>query len=169
MVEQYLRHYVDKEQSNWDLLLHSAMLAINNTVSSATGYAPADLVYGRLARTPPADMLLRLYHGMHTPTDDTQEERTLLTRKLAHQMQQHVLDALSNARIALQAAANRMAAMSATNRDERMFSVGERVLVSARNIRLKGCKKFLPKWIGPYPITRVVSNVAYTVHSGAVA
>ena len=45
------------------------------------------------------------------------------------------------------------------------FEAGDRVLLSTRNLNLKGpakgSKKLLPKWVGPFQVTKWVNKVAY--------
>jgi hypothetical protein len=49
------------------------------------------------------------------------------------------------------------------SRRELTFQVGDRVLLKTNNLKLKtnGSRKLLPKWIGPFPIVKVVNKVAY--------
>ena len=43
------------------------------------------------------------------------------------------------------------------------FSVGDEVLLSTKNISLKGLgvRKLLPKWVGPFKVSKQVGKVAY--------
>jgi hypothetical protein len=43
------------------------------------------------------------------------------------------------------------------------FKVGDKVLYSTKNAGLKStlCRKLLPKWIGPFSVTKVINEVAY--------
>jgi hypothetical protein len=46
VLAEYLRHYVNEDQTNWDEWISYAMYVYNTTVHSATGYTPFELVYG---------------------------------------------------------------------------------------------------------------------------
>ena len=48
-------------------------------------------------------------------------------------------------------------------RREVIYQVGDQLLLSTKNVRLKspGAKKLLPKWIGPYKVTHKIGKVAY--------
>jgi len=73
----------------------------------------------------------------------------------------HRLVALSKKN--LQAAQDRYKHYADTKRTDIELRVGQQVLLSTRNLALKdlGTKKFLPKFIGPFAITRIVNKVAY--------
>jgi hypothetical protein len=43
---EYLRHYINEDQTNWDEWVPYAMYVYNTTTHSATGYTPFELVYG---------------------------------------------------------------------------------------------------------------------------
>jgi hypothetical protein len=49
---EYLRHYVDKNLSNWDHLLPYAFFVYNSTEYSSTNFQPYALVYGRTLEIP---------------------------------------------------------------------------------------------------------------------
>uniref|UniRef100_A0A2S2QET3 RNA-directed DNA polymerase n=1 Tax=Sipha flava TaxID=143950 RepID=A0A2S2QET3_9HEMI len=49
---EYLRHYVDKNLSNWDHLLPYAFFVYNSTEHSSTNFQPYALVYGRTLEIP---------------------------------------------------------------------------------------------------------------------
>lgn len=48
-------------------------------------------------------------------------------------------------------------------RRQALFNVGDRVLLSSRNIAMKtpGTNKLLPKYLGPFPVSEVLSPVTY--------
>lgn len=48
----YLRAYTEREQSNWHKYLKFATFTYNNTVNSATGFAPNELVLGHMIELP---------------------------------------------------------------------------------------------------------------------
>lgn len=60
-------------------------------------------------------------------------------------------------------AQQRQKAYADRNRREVTLKVGDKVLLSTRNLQLKnkGTKKLLPKWVGPFVITQCVGSVAY--------
>jgi hypothetical protein len=51
---EYLRHYVNADQTNWDEWLDYATFTYNTTPHSTTGLTPFELIYGRKADLPSA-------------------------------------------------------------------------------------------------------------------
>lgn len=49
---EYLRHYINEEQTDWDEWLPYAMFTYNTTPHTATGYTPFELLYGHQAALP---------------------------------------------------------------------------------------------------------------------
>jgi hypothetical protein len=47
-IEDFLRHFGDENQSDWDTLLPFASFAFNNSVHESTGCTPFHLNYGHL-------------------------------------------------------------------------------------------------------------------------
>jgi hypothetical protein len=65
--------------------------------------------------------------------------------------------------VCLQVAQQRQKAYADTHRREMKLSVGDQVLLSTKNIKVKtaGTHKLLPKWLGPFKVTKCVNDVAY--------
>ena len=81
----------------------------------------------------------------------------------ANEFAQRVSAALSQARDSLAAAQARIKRNADELRRELTFSVGDEVLLSSKNIRLKtaGTRKLLPKFLGPYTVLKRIRNLAY--------
>jgi len=47
VLAEYLRHYVNEDQTNWDKWVPSATYVYNITVLPATGFTPFELLFGR--------------------------------------------------------------------------------------------------------------------------
>jgi hypothetical protein len=78
---------------------------------------------------------------------------------------QQLADAVKTAKVALEQAQNRAKTYANQHRREVNFDVGDRVLVSTKNLKLKVRKdtKLLPKYVGPVTIVRRIGPVAYKV------
>ena len=70
---------------------------------------------------------------------------------------------LARARTCLSQAQARQKQAADQHRQDVTFVVGQHILLSTKNLALKspGTKKLLPKFIGPFPITARVGEVAY--------
>jgi hypothetical protein len=81
----------------------------------------------------------------------------------AQEFVQQMRDAHHKAAQCLKSAQQRQKAYTDQKRREVEFQVGQKVWLSTKNITLKmvGSPKFLPKFIGPFPISQKVNQVAY--------
>jgi hypothetical protein len=52
VLSEYLRHFICKEQNNWDTLLPTATFVYNTTPHTQTKYCPFELVFGRKPSIP---------------------------------------------------------------------------------------------------------------------
>jgi hypothetical protein len=124
-------------------LLPAAKFAVNNSKNESTGETPAFLVQGQ--------------HPL-TPVTIQTDSAVPAARLFASQLQQTIL----NVQHSLHKAQDRQKAYADRHRREVKYNVDEQVLLSTRNLAFKavGTRKFLPKFIGPFPITQVVGNAA---------
>lgn len=145
VLEDMLRQYVSPAQDDWDEHLDMAEFAVNNSYQSSIRTMPFEMVYGKLPYTPISmDQRMR---GAN-PASDT----------LAERLQEN----LQNACKKLEAAQQRMREYADRHRRDVQFAVGDMVLLSSKNITLKGAqsRKLLSKWLGPYRIKDLVGPVA---------
>lgn len=143
MVEEYLRHFVSAEQDDWDELLPLAEFALNDSYQESIGTTPFYLTYGQHPNRPAV--------------------RTLTNAPGANDWVSNIDSAIKRAKSKVQAAQQRQKAYANQKRRELELEVGQEVLLSTKNIRLKvpGTQKLLPRFIGPFPITKRVGQVAY--------
>jgi hypothetical protein len=143
-LEEMLRHYVSPNQDDWDLKLPCAEFAVNNAVKQATGFPPFYLNYGRHPRGP-------VTVSMDTNIPAANEFVTGLNK------------AISQAKDSLISAQASMKRNADSHRRDLEFAVGEQVLLSSKNLRLKtmGTKKLLPRFIGPFVILKRIGKLAY--------
>jgi hypothetical protein len=144
-LEQMLRMFVGPRQDNWDELLPVLEFACNNAVHDSTGYTPFVLNSGRHPATP----LERGTARVQVPAvkDFTAAQRAALVDAKAH----------------LLAAQQRQKSYADTARRELTLAVGAEVLLSTKHLRLKvpTARKLLPRFIGPFRVSRRVGEVAY--------
>ena len=144
VVEEVLRSFVNPTHTNWDTLLPFVAFSINNAKCDATGETPFFLNTGTHPRTfnstfvssgvlPVLDSVLGSLHN-------TLEEVKMLYRK----------------------AQDRNRENANSKRRDHCFKVGDQVLLSTKNLKFSvGVRKFHPKYVGPFTITRQINDVAF--------
>ena len=72
-------------------------------------------------------------------------------------------EAVEAAKAAWASAQDRQAQYANQKRRDVTYKVGDSMLLSTKNIRLKnpGAKKLLPRWIGPYKVVKKVNKAAF--------
>jgi hypothetical protein len=138
-LETYLRHFVSVRLNGWDTLLSRVEFAHNAVVNETIRAAPSKLTYGYHPRTPVGEVV-KVVH----PTSAAFVER--------------FQSSLSLARKCLIAAQQRQKAFVDKRRVEKVWKVGDKVLLSTKYLNLKHSKtsrKLLPKWIGPFEVVQV--------------
>ena len=80
-------------------------------------------------------------------------------------MLKNMHEAIADAKSCLQAAQQRQKAHADLHRRDVEFNIGDLVLLSTKNITMKmvGSSKLMPKYVGPFPVTRQVNKVAYKI------
>ena len=145
VLEEYLRHYVNPSQDDWDEWLSMAEFSYNNSVHEATKETPFFLNYGM--------------HPLLPGAVRTQAKPVPAAKEFAEMMKQII----SNAKEKLEAARKRAARNANPARREAFFSVGDMVLLSSKNITMQtpGTNKLLPKYLGPFKVLEALSPVSY--------
>ena len=142
VVADTLRNYCDQAQTYWDEHLPIVEFAINNSTSSATEQTPFYLNYGFHPRTPAVRML----------DPDTPAARNCVERFESR---------MSRAKKCLQAARERMKAIYDRGHRPQTFVVGDKVLLSTKNLTFSSPRKFMPKFLGPFEVTKSIGEQAY--------
>lgn len=155
ILEDYLRHYVGGRQTDWDKHLCEAEFAYNNTYNQSINTTPFRLTFGQ-------DPVIPFQEIYDAPVlgRGIEQEYVPAAAEFVRRMRWD----LERARTCLKAAQERQKAYAdKRRRDLPGFEVGQQVLLSSKNIKFKHSrtKKLLPRYIGPFPVTRVISPVAY--------
>ena len=146
-LENFLRPYVERDPQHWVKQLPLAEFAANNAVNVATGYSPFFLNSGDHPILPAT-----LLQGHGT----SQVEAVQL-------MVERMKTALEEAQANLAHAQRRAQYQANKSRRDDSFEVGDEVLLATRNLRIDQHlpSKVRRRWVGPFPVVRVISPVAY--------
>ena len=146
IIEQTLRMYVQPHGRNWDKILPMCEFAINNNYHSSIGTTPFYLNYGYHPRTPLSLSLPKAESQSDSPASSFFTELQTLQKAATTAMTQ---------------AQQRMKNYVDKHRKDMSFAVGQEVLLKTTNLHLKGPKKFLPRFIGPFKVLAKCGPVAY--------
>uniref|UniRef100_A0A8C6VUD0 Gypsy retrotransposon integrase-like protein 1 n=1 Tax=Nothobranchius furzeri TaxID=105023 RepID=A0A8C6VUD0_NOTFU len=143
---RYIRCFALSQPTTWPKYLLWAEMSHNLHVSSATGLSPFELVYGY---QPP--LFHQQEHETEVPAAQTLVRRCQL--------------AWVRARAAIKRANTEYSRQhKRRHRTGPTFQPGDKVWVSTRNMRLPaGSRKLTPRFLGPYPVERVINPVAYRI------
>ena len=144
VLEEMLRHYVSPTHTDWDEHLDMAEFAINDAWQESVKETPFMLNYGQH----PLNFLSVQTHSQ-VPAAASFTEDMQLGRERAVEC--------------LKRAQQRQKAYADKGRRDVTYNVGEKLLLSTRNVRWKslGAPKLMPRWIGPFKVLERVGKVAY--------
>jgi hypothetical protein len=141
-LEDVLRHYVSQDGKDWSEHLDAAEYAINTAWQESIQETPFFLNYGRHPNSV-VGLEARL----------AQPERSPAAKAFVAAMQ----EALAVAKECLRRAQDRQKAYADKSRTEAWTpAVGDRVLLHTKNIRMAGCRKLMPTWLGPFFVTAAI-------------
>jgi len=153
-----LRHYVDFEQSDWDMKLLRAAHAINHTKSASSGLTPFEVMFRRYPRLPLDAALTNSQPGGSAPS-------TLPA--VTNFLDRHSYIWPTAKQNMLKAQSDQKRHADKHRRDEQ-FAVGDEVLLSTRDLHLAAdasqqhrAAKLTGRFIGPLKVTRVINPNAY--------
>jgi transposase InsO family protein len=144
VLESMLRNFVNAEQDDWDRALPMAEFAMNNSWNETVQETPFFLNYGQHPNT-----MASILVGSNVPR--------------AAGFVQAIQRQIKSAKQLMQSAQQRQKSYADRKRRELEFAVGDEVLLSTKNLRLKtpGCRKLMPLWVGPFAVLEKVGAVAY--------
>ena len=147
-LEEMLRAYSTYNQDQWDQYLPAAEFAYNNAKQISTGHTPFELDCGQHPLTPAA---------LATKVTNV---------PAADDFAQHWENMINMAKDALMIAQDRQSKYANQHRRHLTYQVGDKVMLSARNInnpvdKQRPTRKLSPKYLGPYTITDIISPTAY--------
>ena len=151
VLAEYLRHYVNEDQTNWDEWMPYATYVYNTTVHSATKFTPFELIYGFKSEIPTA---LKEKPSVHYNYDDyLMELRGRL--QSAHEV--------ARQRLVTKKEESKKYYDKGTEPCD--FQVGQKVLLYDETVRRGRSKKLSPQYVGPYDVV-AVEGVNVTIKRG---
>jgi hypothetical protein len=147
-LECYLRFYINFQQDDWLTLLPSAEYPCNNHVNASTRRTPFEMV---LRYSPQIRM---------QPPRESQAESG--DNPITREMAQKIEEGIQEGKTLWDEAQQLMAKYYDKKHKERTYAVGERVMLSIKNIRMrKASKKLADRYVGPFTILKVIGKNAY--------
>jgi transposase InsO family protein len=153
-LETMLRSYVNDTLSDWDDHLVACEIAINNAVQESTGYAPFYLNSGQLPNLP-LDQAARV------------SVSSAGVNPSANSFVQSINESVERAKQRLLRAQQAQQRHADEHRRAVVYRQGDEVMLSTENLSTHN-SKLRARWIGPFPIKRVVSEVVMELQLPAV-
>jgi hypothetical protein len=138
VLKEYLRHYINTDQDNWDEWIPYAVYVYNTSTHTSTGYTPFELVYGFRSSMPSA--------LQENPEVQYNYEDLLTELKLRLQTSHEV------ARERLISHKEKSKEYYDKGTRETTLKVGDKVLLYDETVRRGRSKKLNSQWLGPYDI-----------------
>ena len=139
-LHEYIRSYIGPSHKGWIQHLSMAQFALNNSYSPSIGASPFYFVLGFHPKTPHT-------HLLQEGSDANPDAATFALERNAD---------LFAAQQSLARARSRMKAQYDKNRVPVRLAIGSEVLLSTKNLRLRGCAKYLPRFVGPFTVLEEV-------------
>lgn len=152
--KEFFRHYIDKDQSNWDQFVDLSIWSHNTSVHTATGYTPFFLFHAREANVPSSfsrDVPPAPFYAMDE-----------YVQRLKHNIQQS--NAIAREHLISRKEIYKTQYDKSVN--EQVFKVGDDVQLLNDFVRQGRSKKLGPQWLGPYEISEVIGDRNYRIKMG---
>jgi hypothetical protein len=151
----HLALLVSRQQKDWDRHLPLFLLAYRSAVHEATGYTPADLLYGRNLRLPSDLLFGRPPDASFSPEDYARDLQDRL--EAVHHL----------ARERINTASDKMKRRYDTAATGHQFPEGSKVWLWSP-IRRKGLSpKLQSHWSGPYIVIKKINDLVYRIRKSA--
>jgi hypothetical protein len=159
-LEIALRAYINFDRNNWSELLTKIAFAYNNTPHSATGYAPAQLLYGFKPNEPISYIQGENQQNISRPSLD----------EIMKPESEEFIHEFDGLRIAAKDALRRAQAVFENNYNKShypiSFEIGDQVMINVHSLKLpdvtqgKGVK-LTRRFEGPFEVIGKLSDITY--------
>ncbi len=142
------------DKKDWDLYLPYLLFACRETPSSATGYSPFHLLYGK---------------HVHGPLDVLRNQWAPTAKNIQNAMEwleglRTMLDAMHSSAAEAQTHQKEYSKIYYDKQDNpRAFNPGDKVLIFSPVVTGKRSDKLTDRWQGPFTVLKKITPVTYTV------
>ncbi|EDN06137.1 conserved hypothetical protein [Histoplasma mississippiense (nom. inval.)] len=161
-LEHHLRAFCSYHQNDWPRHLPTAEFAYNNAKNATLKVSPFYACYGYNPSLP-SDVADDVLKGGIDSRNGERDRGTEYPSVPEVKARLELLDRIhGEAAKSIRRAQERQAEYYNRKHLPMKFSIGDQVLLSAKNIKTtRPCKKLSERWLGPFPIIRVVGKQAY--------
>lgn len=138
---EFLRHYINKEQSNWDVWVPYAVFVYNTTPHTATNHTPHELFFGRICNIP--GILQKNPAGITYNYDDF----VLELKDKMQRMHQSAREFSNRCKLKSKEYYDR-------TQNPKQFKAGDKVLLYDESVRRGRSRKLGSLWRGPFMVVR---------------
>lgn len=151
VLKDYLRHFVNENENNWDELINLACFSYNTSKHSSLGYSPFELMFGRNANISSNIGTVKEREPFYSFDDFVATTR--------HNMKQCF--EVAREKLDLTKVKNKIIYDKKLNMKD--FHVGEQVLMLSEGSRQGRSKAFGPRWLGPYTVLEKIGDVNFRI------
>ena len=151
-LKSMLKKLMTDKPTDWDRYLPGALFAYREIPQASTGFAPFELLYGKVVKGP-SQLLFQTWTG--TSVDDAQ----MITSDYVRDLHDSLQDMVKRAQDAVQGESARSRRLQRKKAIARSFTAGQKVLVL---LPLEHSKLLL-RWRGPYIVVKRVRENDYLI------
>lgn len=143
-LKDYLKHYINQNQNNWDEYVNLAMFTYNTHVHKSTGYTPYELIFGHKAYIPNS---LTSPPQFRYSYEDYYSNLQLKFNKSYEIARENLIKSKEKSK-----------AYYDRNTNEIQYKIGDFVYIQNKQVKSGLNKKLSPNYKGPYKIVEVYEN-----------
>lgn len=151
-LKDYLKHYINNDQSNWDKFLPTAMLTYNAAIHATTKMSPYELVFGYKADLP--SIISREPEFRYTYDN--------YASQLKYRLQQNTQLAKQH----IEESKQKSKRLYDTKINKPHYKVGDKVLLRNEQVKRDQNRKLTPIYKGPYIVTEILKEPNLTISIG---
>lgn len=148
-LKDYLKHFINKDQNNWDDFIETAMFAYNTQIHSTTQFSPYELLFGRKPSLPHKITQTPEFHYSY---DDYHRNLQLRLNKSFETARNHIIQSKEKSKVYYD-----------NKTKPHNFKIDDMVYILDKSTQKGVNKKLSPNYKGPYKIIQIHDNDTITV------